>query len=190
MNCDDYLSMLATLPVDELAYGDARTHAATCRDCDRVTRVVAERERNMMMAFGELYPPMSAPPITARVLEIARRRRIAFYYRVGLGILAPLSIFAFIAMRRLTPAAAMRQTFPLRCLTPDQAIEMLRPTLSPRTSISTRAHSPVGLIDVIASPGEMQRVRSVLDRYDNGSVSDCRIVVKVPSIEVEVPPRE
>ena len=47
MNCDTYLSMLETLPVEELAYGGAREHAANCRDCDRVTRVVAERERNM-----------------------------------------------------------------------------------------------------------------------------------------------
>jgi len=186
MNCDDYLSMLATLPVEELAYGDARTHAATCRDCDRVTRVVAERERNMMLAYGELYPPMSAQPITARVLEIARRRRIAFYYRVGLGISAALAIFAFVATRRLAPAAGVVETFPLRCLSPDQAIEMLRPTLAERVSVSTRSNSSVGVIDVMGSPEDLQRVRSLLDQYDNGSAAQCGLQVIVPSIKVRV----
>ena len=188
MNCDDYLSMLATLPVEELGYGDARTHAATCRDCDRVTRVVTERERNMMMAYGELYPPMSAAPITARVLEIARRRRIAFYYRVALAVSAVVTIFAFIATRRLTPAVAARETFALRCLSPDQAIEVLRSTASRGVSISTRARSPIGVIDVSAPPGELQRVRSLLDRYDNASVSDCRIQVRIPAAGTDIPP--
>ena len=50
MNCDTYLAMLETLPVEELAYGSAHDHAAGCRECDRITRVVAERERNMRMA--------------------------------------------------------------------------------------------------------------------------------------------
>jgi len=188
MNCDDYLSMLATLPVEELAYGDARAHVATCRDCDRVTRVVTERERNMMMAYGELYPPMSAAPITARVLEIARRRRIAFYYRVALGVAAVVTIFAFIAMRRLTPAVAARETFALRCLSPDQAIEMLRPAVGERVSISTRRNSPVGVIDVSAPPGELQRVRFLLDRYDNASVSECRIQIRIPAASTDIPP--
>src|SRR4029077_2258109 len=85
MNCDTYLSMLETLPVEELAYGSAREHAANCRDCDRVTQVVAERERNLAMAFGGLYPSVQAGSITARALELSRRRRIALYYRIGLS---------------------------------------------------------------------------------------------------------
>jgi hypothetical protein len=185
MNCDDYLSMLSTLPVDELAYGDARAHAATCRDCDRVTRVVAERERNMMMAFGELYPQVSAQPIAMRALEISRRRRVAFYYRIGLGVAAAMSIFGFIATRRLIPAG-VHETFPLRCLSADQAIEMLRPTVSARTSISTRARSPIGIIDVMASPEDLQRVRSLLDSYDNASTSQCEVKVVVPDVKVIV----
>lgn len=189
MTCDDYLSMLSTLPVEELAYGDARAHAATCRDCDRVTRVVAERERNMMMAFGELYPPMSAEPIAMRAAEISRRRRIAFFYRIGLGVAAAVSIFGFVAVRRLTPTAiaGARETFPLRCLSPDQAIEMLRPTLSPRVSVSTRGGSPVGIIDVVGSPEDLQRVRSLLDSYDNASASQCGVRVVVPEVRVKVP---
>jgi hypothetical protein len=189
MTCDDYLSMLATLPVGELAYGDARAHAAVCRDCDRVTRVVAERERNMMLAFGELYPPMPSQPIAAHALEMSRRRRIASYYRVGLGIAAAMSIFGFVAVRRLTPSAAVAgEVFPLRCLSTDQAIEMLRPALSDRARISSRGNSPAGMIEVFAPPQELQRVRSLLDSYDDAAASaaQCRIQVIMPSVRVKV----
>jgi len=180
MNCDDYLSMLATLPVEELAYGDARTHAATCRDCDRVTRVVTERERNMRMAFGELYPPMSAQPITARVLEIARRRRVAFYYRVGLGVFGAVAVFAFVATRRLTPiAGADAETFPLRCLSPDQAVEMLHRSLSASADVSTRPGPGVGIVEVSGTSEDLQRARSLLDQYDNSDASRCRVQVQV-----------
>ena len=184
MNCDDYLSMLATLPVGELGYGDARAHAATCRDCDRVTRVVAERERNMMMAFGELYPPMSASPIATRALEISRRRRIAFYYRVGLGLAAVLVMFLFIAVRRVvpTPIAGVREVFPLRCLSPDQAAEMLKAVVSENTSIATRANGGVGVVTVTASQAEMQRVRSLLDAYDDPRAAQCGAQLPVPRV--------
>ena len=38
------------------------------------------------MAFGELYPSVPAGSIAARALELSRRRRIALYYRIGLGV--------------------------------------------------------------------------------------------------------
>lgn len=167
MNCDTYLSMLATLPADELAYGSPREHAASCRDCDRVTRVVAEREQNMLMAFGELYPPVPAGPIAARALVLSRRRRIALYYRIGLGVVTAASLL--FVVRRKVPVTIPRvsETFRLQCLSPDQAVEVLRPYMSPSVSIVIPADSPVGVIRVGATPAEMERIRSLLDRYDN-----------------------
>ena len=108
MNCDTYLSMLETLPVEELAYGDARLHAATCRDCDRVTRVVAERERNMLMAYGELYLPGPVDAVAARARELSRRRRAAFFYRVGLGLATVATVLFLLMSRRVVPAPTAR----------------------------------------------------------------------------------
>jgi hypothetical protein len=188
MNCDTYLSMLATLPVDELAYGDARAHAVNCRDCDRVTRVVAERERNMLMAFGELYPPIPAGPIAARALVISRRRRIALYYRIGLGVATAATILFLILSRRTAPAPSARvsETVRLQCLSPDQALEVLRPIRSPSAAVSTRTNSPLGIIRITASPAEMERLRSVLDRYDTPTQSQCGVQLTVPKV-VKVP---
>ena len=108
MNCDTYLSMLETLPVEELAYGDARLHAATCRDCDRVTRVVAERERNMLMAYGELYLPGPVDAVAARARELSRRRKVALFYRIGLGLATVATVLFLLISRRVVPTPTAR----------------------------------------------------------------------------------
>lgn len=182
MNCDTYLSMLATLPVEELAYAEAREHAAQCRDCDRVTRVVAERERNMLMAYGELYPSGAAAPITARALMISRRRRIVLFYRIGLGVATAASLLFVFASRRVAPAPNGRvgETFGLQCLAPEQAVELLRQVIPPSVSIAIRPDARVGTIRVSGSPEELVRVRSLLDRYDSPAASQCGVQLTVP----------
>jgi hypothetical protein len=176
--------MLATLPVNDLGYDDARDHAANCHDCDRVTRVVAERERNMLMAFSGLYPPVPAGSIATRAIVLSRRRRVSLYYRIGLGVAAAASILVMIGTRRIAPAPSARvsETFRLQCLSPGQAAEVLRPTVSPSVSISIRTNSPLGIIRVAASPEEMGRVRSVLERYDNPTESQCGVQLTVPKV--------
>jgi hypothetical protein len=175
--------MLATVPVEELAYGDARNHAAQCRDCDRVTRVVAERERNMRLAYGELYPSSATDPITAQALMISRRRRVALYYRIGLGILTAATLLFYVGARRLTPASSRYalETFHLQCLSPQQAVEVLRPVRSPNVSVLIPPGS-LGIIRVTASAEEMQRIRSVLDRYDSPAASECGVQLTVPKV--------
>lgn len=188
MNCDTYLSMLATLPVDELRYGDAAAHAANCRDCDRVTRVVAERERNMMLAYNEVHAPIAAGSIAARALEISRRRRIASFYRVGLSIAMVATVFFLIMVRRIVPATGTRVTevFRLQCLSPDQALEILRPVKSPSVSVSAGPNTSLGVIRVAAPPEEMERLRALLDRYDTPAQSQCGVQITVPK-EMKVP---
>ena len=175
MNCETYLSMLATLPIDELTHGDARAHVATCRDCDRVSRVVAERERNMLMAFGELYPPTPADPIAARALDISRRRRLGRFYKMGLGVAAAAMLFSMFAVRRTfpTPAASVEETFRLRCLSPAQAVEIIRPGASKATRIAIPPKSSSNVVDVAGSPVELDRIRALLDEHDNPTVSHC-----------------
>lgn len=178
MNCDDYLSMLATLPVEELAFGDARNHAAQCRDCDRVTRVVAERERNMRMSYGELYSSLATAPVTAQALMISRRRKVALFYRIGLGVLTAASLLFLVATRRLTPASSSRVSEPiqLQCLSPEQAAQLI--PRSPDVSVAISPGSG-GVIRVTADRSEMVRIRAFLDRYDSPVASDCAVRITV-----------
>jgi hypothetical protein len=178
MSCDDYLAMLATLPVEELAYGRARQHAAVCRDCHRVTRVVAEREQNMLMAFDNLRSSVPAAQTAASVLRTSRLRKVALYSNVGYAIAAVATVL-FVMMLRIVPApppgATVSETFRLQCLSPEQAAEVLRPHIQATGRISFLANSPFGIINVEASPEEMETARSVLDRYDSSSQSQCAV---------------
>jgi hypothetical protein len=188
MNCDNYLSMLETLPIEQLAYGDAREHAATCRDCDRVTRVVVERERSMRMAFGDVYS--SAPPdqIAARALVMSRRRTVAVYYRFGLGVATVATVLFMVASRKVgpSPAAIVKERFQLQCLSPEQAAEVLRQRHDPSTGFSIRPDSPLGIINVEAPPAAMEQVRALLARYDTPAESQCAVQGAVPKV-VKVP---
>lgn len=184
MKCDDYLSMLATLPVEELAYGSAREHATGCRDCDRVTRVVAEREHNMLMAYGDIHSSVPAEETTASVLRASRRRKVALYTNIGFGIAMVASVL-FVRSRvepAPSPAATVSETFRLQCLSPEQAAEVLRPHIQATGRISFRPNSPLGIITVEASPEEMATARSVLDRYDSPTQSQCAVQVTVPKV--------
>ena len=185
VNCDDYLSMLATLPVDELAYGRARDHAARCRDCDRVTRVVAEREQNMRTAFDALQPSVPAAQTAATALMRARRRRVGRYYERALAIAMVATVILYWTMLRTAPApppsARISETFQLRCLSPAQAAEVLRPRIQPTALISFRPSSPLGVISVEASREEIGMVRSVLGRHDSPAEAQCPVQMTVPS---------
>jgi hypothetical protein len=185
VNCDDYLSMLATLPVEELAYGRTREHATGCRECNRVTRVVAEREHNMRLAFGDLHSSVPAAQTAAGVLRASRRRKVALYTDIGFGVAAVATVL-FVMMSRIVPApppdATLSETFRLQCLSPEQAAEVLRPHIQATGRISFRANSPLGIINVEASPEEMATARSVLDRYDSPTQSQCAVQVPVPKV--------
>ncbi len=194
MTCDDYLSMLETLPVQELAYGEARDHAAYCPDCNRVTRVVAARERNMMMAYESAYPSASAATVVDRAIATARRQRIAFYYRAALGLAALVVIALFVVNRRIPAdvvanAAPFHERFSLQCLSADQAAELVRREVPNSERIVIRSRPRVAVIEVGGSVEEVRVARSVIDHFDNAGRAKCaaEVVVPVPARVLPAP---
>lgn len=183
MNCDDYLSMLSTLPVEEMGVGRAREHAVGCRDCDRVTRVVVERERSMQLAFGTLHSFVPAEQIAARALNASRRHMVALWYRIGLGVALVSSGVYFVQSRNAPALPAVpteREMFPLRCISSEAAAELLRPFLGKSGTLSIHPNSRIGIIEVEAPVPQMAKARQVLERFDNPAQSDCAVPVIVP----------
>jgi hypothetical protein len=164
MTCDDYLAMLETLPIEDLMHGDAREHAAQCHDCNRVTRVVIERERSMIMAYGDLRPPASATTMAASAVRTARHRRVAFVSRMAVAIAAAGAIVVVVGSRLVVrPRVGLVSTsLPLRCLTPQQAIAVVRPVLSERASLSYNREGGQRL-DISAPEAEVRAARSAVD---------------------------
>jgi type II secretory pathway component GspD/PulD (secretin) len=112
---------------------------------------------------------------------LSRRRRIARYYRIGLGVALALTLLFLVLARRVVPApAAASHTVRLQCLSPEQAMALLQPIIPPSVSISTQASSRLGIIQVTASPKEMERVRTVLDRYDTPAASQSGVQLTLP----------
>lgn len=183
MNCETYLSMLSTLPVEELAYGDAREHAATCRDCERVTRVVAERERNMLIAYGDVYAPVATEPYAAQAIELSRRRRVAFFYRIGLGIAMAATVVAMVAFGRTGASVSTRRsvTYKLHCLAPDQAAELLLASVPSTDHVSVRTDSNPAFIVISAPPRLMWRLLSVLKSNDAPTAAGCPVRIVTPA---------
>jgi len=186
MTCEDYLSMLETLPVEELAYGAARDHAAQCYDCNRVTRVVAARERNMTLAYAEAYPSASAVTVAERAIVASRRRRVAFYVRAALGAAAVVTLLGAIVTRRVLPtpsrAVVEQETFNLQCLSPQEAAEMLRQKIPHAAGLSISAFpAPQGAwLRVEGSEIEIEAARSILDRFDTPARSQCGVQFILP----------
>jgi type II secretory pathway component GspD/PulD (secretin) len=186
MNCNEYLGLLTTLPLDDLSYGQAREHALTCADCDRITRAVAARERNMRLAFGDLRSSTMAGEVAAQSLETSRRRRVARYFEAALGVAMVAFLAGFVMLRRgpvpvLVPdrAAVMTETFQLQCLSPEQAANVVRPYISPGSAIIIPPVIP-SMIRVQGSPAEIERVRSMIDQWDNAQVSTCATLPRRP----------
>ena len=183
MNCDTYLSMVATLPVEELAHGAAREHAAGCRDCDRVTCVVVERERSMQLAFGTLHSSVPSEQVAARALTASRRHLVALWYRIGLGVALASSGVYFVQARLFPPPPAVptvREMFPLRCISSEEAAELLRPFLGKSGRLSIHPNSRIGIVEVEAPLSQMAKARQVLERFDNPAQSFCAARITVP----------
>jgi hypothetical protein len=183
MNCDDYLSLLETLPVEDLAHGRPREHTVECHECERVTRLVAERERNMLMAFDDLRYPVAAAQTAAIALTASRRRKVAIAYNIGLGVVTTAIVLSVMVSRTVAraPMPMVTETFRLQCLSPEQAAELVRPYIQPAGSIFIRNPS-LGVLRVAAPKAEMAKARSILDRYDNPAEAQCAVQVTVPHV--------
>jgi plasmid stabilization system protein ParE len=185
MTCDDYLSMLETLPVQELAFGEARDHAAYCHECNRVTRVVAARERNMTLAYESAYPSASAMTVADRAIASARRQRIAFYYRAALGAAAVIVVGLFAVNRTVSTdgaAKAFHERFSLQCLSAAQASELIRQGVPHPERLSTSHRGPVAVLEVEGSHEQVTIARSIIGQFDNPQHASCAAEVVVPRL--------
>lgn len=184
MNCDDYLSMLSTVSVQELSQGRAREHADTCRDCDRVTRVVAEREYNMVTAYDNLYASVPATQTATRSVVMARREKLTSYVEWGVGLAIAATVLAMVGFRMFPSEVQIPRieaTFRLQCLSPEQAAALLRPFLSSQASMVIRPSAPIGVITVDAPSADIEIARNILRTTDSPSQSQCAVQVTLPA---------
>ncbi len=99
-----------------------------------------------------------------------RRSRVWAFTAMVVGLFAVGSVGV---SRRLVPTSAapmVERTLPLRCLSPEQAAELVRPLLHlPENIVYSRA----GVLTIRATPEQIENVRSVLNENENRASPAC-----------------
>lgn len=182
MTCDEYLSILAATPVGALRPSRLPEHAATCPHCQRATRLVMEREGNLVGLDEDLfsYAPSVVPPAAA--LTASRHRYVDRMYRLGVGILIAAT-FAFVAAKWVvirTPAdpeaiaATMaEQAFLVQCLSAPEVGALVRPLLAPAGMMTYTGGPGRGVVTVRGTPAELRAVNAAFERAEQQGRYAC-----------------
>jgi hypothetical protein len=183
MTCDEYLSMLATGSVKELVKDRPGEHAAGCPHCERATRVVMTRESNLVAAFENVYSNTPASVTADVALAKSRQRDFGRMYFITWAIASAIvvAIVVWFAASRVhfarpgddaTVAPVAEQAFLLRCLSPGQAAELLRPYLGPDGMLRISVGAP-GVLTIRATQDRLRKAKSILNRYEHSPDGVC-----------------
>lgn len=176
MNCQEYLSIIETASVGEIEQNTrVRQHAATCEDCSRVIRLIAEGEQDMAMALNNLVSSIPASQTAEAAIVIAKRRRVGRLFTVFFAVLIAVSAWitwvrVIVPSMRATAEIAAgnlrTETLPLQCLSPDQAGDLISPYVRSNGSAYYPAKAPMTVITVRATPEEIRAVKALLGQFD------------------------
>ena len=70
-------------------------------------------------------------------------------------------------------AQIVEETILLRCLSPVEAAELIRPLLSGTNAVVSNPSSAPRLLTVRATPAQLQNVKSVLEKYESAPSATC-----------------
>lgn len=185
MNCEEYLSIIETASLGEIEQNTRlRQHAASCEDCSRVIRLIAEGEHDLAMALDNVSSSIPASQTAEAAIVIAKRRRVGRLF-AGLFVVL-IAITAWItwvqlivpSMRATVEIAAgnlRTETIPLQCLSPNQVGDLISPYVRSSGSAYYPAKAPMTVITVRATPEEIQKVKALLDQFDKPGTTGCAV---------------
>jgi hypothetical protein len=185
MTCDDCLTLLATADLDEVeTSAPVRAHCTTCEQCARVVRLVAEEERALGLALDATMSPVPASVTAATASARARRRRTARVVMAGFAVVLLVTLWVlwarFIVPSMRTTAHVIAgdqitETLTLRCLTPEQAGDLISPYVRSNGSAYYQGKAPLRVITVRASRAELTRVHGLLEQFDGRPGAPCAV---------------
>jgi hypothetical protein len=171
--CAQCLNDLSTMRMSDVRPGtSAALHLESCPRCASIAEEIAYAERRLSIALTETGSSFTPEELSHRALhgsERDRRRVVARWVR-GLLAVAGCGAFAFFMESVFIPMSERSEkirteTISLRCLTPEQAMEIATPYLRSTGSIS----SPKGMriVTIRGKTNEFQqaiaRVKSIDD---------------------------
>ncbi|HEX9084908.1 MAG TPA: hypothetical protein VF836_09240 [Gemmatimonadaceae bacterium] len=184
MTCEECLSELATGSLREMpSDSDVMLHCATCPDCSRLTTLLRDREYNAANVLNNL-PPMSAPITVAETsVRTAHRRRVGRVVVMLSGAALVVTIW-IAAATTIVPALRhadagtgsdlRTETIPLRCLSPQQAADIVKPYVRSRGSTYYVPTSGISAITVRGNASEVAKSRNLIAVFEEDPAAACR----------------
>jgi type II secretory pathway component GspD/PulD (secretin) len=184
MTCEECLSELATGSLREMpSDSSVMLHCATCPDCSRLTTLLRDREYNAANVLNNL-PPMSSPLTVAETsVRTAHRRRVGRVavmlsgaaLVVTIWIAAATTIIPALNHADATTSSTLRtETIPLRCLSPEQAADIINPYVRSRGSTYYVPTSGISAITVRGNASEVAKSRDLLATFEEDPAAACR----------------
>lgn len=185
MNCEEYLLMIETASVGEIEQSTRiREHAASCEDCTRVIRLIAESEHDLAAALDDVSSSVPASQTAESAILIAKRRKAGRLFAGGLLVLFAIAAwFTWVlviapGIRATVESAAPNlhtETIPLQCLLPKQAGDLISPYVRSNGSAYYLAKPPMQVITVRATPEELRKVKTLLGQFDKPGATGCTV---------------
>ena len=122
-------------------------------------------------ALAEVREAEEAPEPNVAVRPPARRR----WWALAASALVLIGVGS-ISVRRVPDAGVpmIERTFPVRCLSADQAAALIRPVLDlPTNTVVASSERAPQVLTVRATSLQLEKVRSVLDQYEGAGAPAC-----------------
>ena len=185
MNCQECLAMLSTASATELEQSDAaRSHYASCPECSRAITLVLGAERDLTSNLNKIAFKIPASITAESAVAIAKRRRIGKALAVVFAALIVVTLWItwiqlIVPSMRATAELArpnlVTETIKLRCLSSEQAGDLISPYVRSNGSLYYVAKPPLKILTVRATPEELREVKTLLDRFDSSSEGGCAL---------------
>ena len=191
MTCDDYSRLVMTRSWSELTEGEAAEHAKSCTRCSQLREMVEVAQTQLEFAMSAARSSIHPNVLADRAIVGARLRSVErWLFIIPIFLLAlvlwlgikglPQSTVELLTGRRPLPTL-MTSTISLRCLSAEQARELVRPYLGQDHGIIVGNVGSTSTLTVRGTAQEVQQVRKVLDEFEASPEAACRKAQSSPN---------
>jgi hypothetical protein len=185
MNCAEALSTLSTASLRDMPPDSpVMQHCAECPECSRVTMLVRGQEYDAATVLNGL-PPMSDPvSLAEQVVVSSHRRKIGTVAVIATGaaLVATIWIASWLtiipALNHADARNASRlhtETFPLSCLSPQQAGDIISPYVRSHGSTFYVPSTQIRAITVRGTVDEISKSAELIGQFEADPSAACRV---------------
>ena len=184
MTCDDYNRLVMTRSWSELREGEAIEHTSGCARCSQLREILERAQAQLEFAMNAAQSSIHPNVLADRAMVGSRLRSVErwllifpillFSLVVWLGMRGlPQSTVELLTGRRPLPAV-MTSTIALRCLSAEQARELVRPYLNHNQSIVVGTIGSTQTLTLRGTAQEIEQTKKVVEQFEAHPAAACR----------------